>query len=328
MKVPVPPIRYVLVMLLAVSGCYGSVGAQNNLTQTLNGVNILSVRNASQLPALEQARKLGAKTVVLVSLIHQSDTRSTDMRIDPQITLGKQYTQEFIEKAHQYRMRVIYKPLLKIDNGRYRGEFIGDRQKWFDSYKRVLNTLFSWSRGADGVVIGTELDHLENDSSWSQIVQLARNAQFPFVSYDTNWGMANSNSNPAWFQSLDAVGISAFYPLLVGDNATTDQLVSSWQSIAGKILAYSRLVGKPIWFAEVGITDYVGTYRTPWADRPTTVNVESQRRYYEATIKVWGNKVPMTWWTLTNKPEDNGHYSPMAKPAERVLSVFLHQSSE
>ncbi|MEM2940519.1 MAG: hypothetical protein QW304_03090 [Thermoproteota archaeon] len=249
-----------------------------------------------------------------------------------------------INKAHELGMKVMLKPMVDPLDGHWRGE-IPSSAEWFESYASFINRWagFSETHGVDILCIGCEFNANDwDEENWRKIVAGVRERYSGPITYAANH---DNYQNVKWWDSLDYVGIDAYFPLTNKDNPTLEELTQAWERHAEAIEAWVSTLGKPVVFTEIGYRSGDGTNRRPWEwSAGMGVDLKEQADCYEAAFQALWNKswfYGFYWWNWETKPSGDGvsnGYTPQKKPAEDVVrkwysrkphaSVFLTQSRE
>ena len=113
-------------------------------------------------------------------------------------------------------------------------------------------------------------------------------------------------------------------------NASVEEIVASWRAIQKDVLAFTRKQGKPLFFSEVGWCSLENAASEPWdyTRAELAADPELQKRLYEGFFRAWyGNPNLggfMIWnWEPGDGGENDKHYTPENKPAEKVLREWL-----
>jgi hypothetical protein len=148
------------------------------------------------------------------------------------------------------------------------------------------------------------------------------------LTYAADW---TNYQNIEWWDSLDYVGIDAYFPLsFFDDDPTVEELKSAWTNHANMIEEWVSTVNKPVIFTEIGYRSGDGTNMAPsnyWTDMP--VDLKEQNNCYEAAFQVlWDRSwfYGFYWWTWIHDPtkggaNDSGH-TPQNKPAQETITAW------
>jgi hypothetical protein len=147
--------------------------------------------------------------------------------------------------------------------------------------------------------------------------------QFPFITF---------------WDELDSIGISAYFPLAPGSWAAADWLLeASWYDIKAHLLAFSLLHGrKPITFVEVGYPNTNVAATMPWDYdwSKRTLDMDLARKCWDAFRKVWSGdshlRAFQIWGmgTAADAATEPKSFTPLGKPSEAVVrQLFSERAS-
>ncbi|WP_155058635.1 glycoside hydrolase family 113 [Streptomyces blattellae] len=236
---------------------------------------------------------------------------------------GKTPTPERLARVlrifHEAGLRTTVRPLmdetsLDVDNGDWRGNIDPtDRDAWFASYEKFLTPYLKAADGEQAAtfVIGTELNSMEGDTRWDDLVASAEQTFSGEVAYDANWdNYVSGRIN----MPVSHLGIDAYFPVEVADTAPVETLVDGWNDWLDK-KATGPLPN--ITIAEAGIGAMNGAYQAP-GDFYTkrAVNPQVQANWYEAVCQVVQERQMsgVYWWSIYFDDDPN------SKPDDKVAS--------
>ncbi|WP_433451937.1 glycoside hydrolase family 113 [Streptomyces sp. CA-142005] len=219
---------------------------------------------------------------------------------------------------HEAGLRTTLRPLmdehsLTAENG-WRGNIRpADRDAWFTSYEKFLTPYLKAadSEKAATFVIGTELNSLEGDPHWDSVVTNAEKLFGGEVAYDANY---DAYVRGPVTMPVTHLGVDAYFPVKVGDDASVDTLVNGWNSWLDR-----KSTGPlpKITIAEAGIGAMHGAYHAP-GDFYTkrAVNPQVQANWYTAVCRVVQERhmSGVYWWSIYFDDDPN------TKPDDRVAS--------
>ncbi|MEV0170747.1 hypothetical protein AB0I00_06410 [Streptomyces sp. NPDC050803] len=220
-----------------------------------------------------------------------------------------------LEIFHEAGLRTTVRPLmdeksLDTDNGGWRGNIEpADLDAWFSSYEKFLTPYLKAAQKeqATTFVIGTELNSMEGDAHWDTLVDNAEKLFSGEVAYDANW---DAYVRGPVTMPVNHLGIDAYFPVKVDDDASIDTLVEGWN----KWLDRKATGTLPkITIAEAGIGAMNGAYHAP-GDFYTkrAVNQQVQANWYTAVCQVVQERQMsgVYWWSIyfddnpNDKPDD------------------------
>lgn len=152
--------------------------------------------------------------------------------------------------------------------------------------------------------------------------------------YSANWDQYREI--PFW-DVLDFVGISAYFPLCDDKTPDIKTLKNAWRFYIEEMESFSKKVNKPILFTEFGYLSVDGCAGKTWELEKQIevypINQKAQANAYDALFSsLW----PKSWWAggFVWKwfPNGEGHegypekdYTPQAKEAEKILSNWFEK---
>ena len=167
---------------------------------------------------------------------------------------------------------------------------------------------------------------------WRKLIGEIREVYCGKLTYSANWD--SYRSVPFW-DLLDYIGISAYFPLVNEMNPSIRKIKSAWKPYVKEIEQVNDFYNKPILFTEYGFLSVDGTTYQNWElekkINSLRVNEEAQADALEAMYSVfskvdfWAGGFLWKWF-----PNDKGHegyidkdYTPKDKLAENVLKKWF-----
>jgi glycosyl hydrolase family 113 len=305
--------------------------------------------------AAESLQKLagtGANWVAIVAPFHQENRDAfTFFRAGDDPT--PESLAQVIQQAHDLGLKVMLQPVVVSGDGTWSGLLQpADLLGWFRGYREMLGEYarLAQSTGVDLFCVGTEFWNLtvpDYSGLWRETVADVRGQYSGPLTYSANWGDKNRPEYGVidWWDALDYIGISAYFPLSWND-FNIDPLVAGWRSYTDpygpdaqgftfhwfdQIHEVQQRWGKPVLFTKIGFGSYANSPGR-WDVQPdSNLELSVQTNAYEATMRVWGGVewMPGIFWApwssdpAAGGPGDNGE-SPQNKPAEEVLTRWYH----
>lgn len=297
------------------------------------GMNILVYGRPDMqevIDVFERLRQLGVNSISINFPFYQTDWRANEVSTNSINTPTMPELQALIEEAHLAGMSVMIRPIMDeqvfLADGMWRGQIKPtDMDSWFNSYEELLlkYAVLAQSTNVKVFNIGTELNSMQrkNPARWIALIENIRSVYHGEIMYSFNWNSVYEIASTEFVKSLDYVGIDAYFPLELPDNASRKQLEEAWKQVINQFKTH--LPQKPLIVTEAGILPVAGAYRTPYAWRlpGRQIDVEAQVNYYEATYNVWK---PLSngiyWWAVTlSQDSDEISFSPLYSPTENSL---------
>ncbi|TSC90759.1 MAG: Uncharacterized protein G01um10142_250 [Parcubacteria group bacterium Gr01-1014_2] len=245
-----------------------------------------------------------------------------------------------IDKAHSLGLQIMLKPHLDIKGGKWRANLAPvDRKNFFDNYsKMMLNyAKLSQTHGVEQFSVGAELYSLtmnpDNEPYWRSLISKIKTAYNGKLTYSANSFSEHYDEGglPFW-DMLDYIGLSMYYPLADNSSPTLDQLLQQWQKIEQNyIYPLQQKINKPIIAAEIGYRSVDGAIFDPGNySFDAGVDLGEQADLYKAFFEFWKDKdyfkgVHFWDWEIDQNAGGNNDkgYTVQNKPAEDILKYYF-----
>jgi len=268
----------------------------------------------------------------------QSNTTSHDIRRDPIRSATTDSVKHAITTAHSLGFKVMLKPMVDtLEEEKlqgyptvWRGE-IQPSDEWFASYSSFINFFAELAEENDVELfsVGCEFKATTQEKEqWEKVIEGVRERYSGPIIYSADW---TNYQDIEWWDSVDYVGIDAYFPLSFFNNdPTLEYLKNAWNNYADEIETWHSTVNKPVIFTEIGYRSGDGTNTAPsnyWTDMP--VDLQEQRDCYEAAFQTLWNRnwfYGFYWWTWIHDPTKGGandsSHTPQNKPAQDVVTQW------
>jgi hypothetical protein len=245
-------------------------------------------------------------------------------------TPSTQRVVQAIRAAKKLRLEVILRPYVEIADGSWRGDIhpssVG---AWFRSYDDFILRFaaIAQTEHVDGLVIGTEMKSMSPDArSWRSLVRHVRARFKGFVTYEANF---DEYAAVTWWDALDVIDISAYFPLAKTATYSLSDLVAAWAPWKQQVSAVQRHFKLPVVFGELGYRAVTGAAQRPWdilLSGPPDPG--DQARAYEAAFRAWYHVRwfrGFQWWYVAPQPDlVEGFTGADQRPAAEALAVLRH----
>lgn len=209
-----------------------------------------------------------------------------------------------------------------------------DPAAFFASYRDAAAHYADLARqgGAVLYVPASEMSSLQRfTDDWRRLLAGSRHRFGGPVAYAANW---DAIDGVGFWDAVDVVGVSAYFPLSDAEHPRYDELVAAWhgsrmRNFAGRdwfaeLQSLARRTGKQVLFAEAGYRS--ATYAARWpADGSggRAADATAQADAYRALLatfsgEAWWAGVIWWEWTMAPAPGDTS-FTPRDKEAEAVL---------
>jgi len=204
-----------------------------------------------------------------------------------------------------------------------------DWARWFESYTSYLLPYAreAQAAGADLFCVGRELDAtvVAREVDWRRLIGRIR-AEFKGpLTYSSNF---DTFPKIGFWDALDFIGVSAYYPLAEEPDPQLAALEAGWERALGPLDAAARRWRRPVLLTEAGFPAVASAARTPWREERTTADVWLQARCYEATLRALSRHPAVEgvffWlWERTSQPpfRDPSH-AILGKPASFTMARY------
>lgn len=349
-----------LVMLALIVGVVGpSISAAGPAAALpanwIKGVNMIGYlpdpyKLSNQRDAIGSWQSVGGNAIALAPRWFMDGPTSTDMAADPNFgTPSDESLIAAIDEAHRQGLRVMLRPYVDVRDGSWRGEIAPtNTATWFASYTAFIRHYLDLSKqhNVEEFTLGVEMLSMtvpKNDSYWLALIADAR-SRFPGVlTYSANWGKKDrvEYTQITWWDKLDYIGISAYFPLYEWDSPSVEQMVAGWSTYTDHwgdtyhwvdtIKAVHDRFNKDVVFTEIGFGSYINSpARWDQAAKSDMIDQGVQERAVEATMQVWST-VPwfrgIYWWHWEPYVNGGGPNDPSDtlnnKPAAQVLARWF-----
>ena len=298
--------------------------------------------------ALDLWQATGGNAVAIAPLWYMDTRSSTVIYPDEgRASPSDESVRRAITAAHARGLRVLLKPYFDVKDLTWRAEIAPrNANGWWASYRAFIFHYLDMAAalGVEEVALGTELISMTRarwDDQWLRLIADARGRYGGALTYSANWGKRGAEyAQIGWWNRLDHIGISAYFPLSLKNRPTLDELVAGWTHFTDAygdtynwVAAIGQVqarFGKPVLFTEIGFGSYPNTAGRWDVTESKTVDLEAQRRGYEATLRVW-SAVPwfkgLYWWYWDTDPSAGGAadrgQTPLNKPAADVVTAWF-----
>ncbi|MCZ6702355.1 MAG: hypothetical protein O6940_04860 [Ignavibacteria bacterium] len=229
---------------------------------------------------------------------------------------------------------IIMKPHIYLHRGWPGGIEMLSKEKWdkfIDGYYRWIRhyAILSEMYNIPILCVGNELvqSTLENGDEWIKMFDKLRKIYSGKLVYGANWG--NEFENLTFWDHLDYIGLSNYYPLSKDDNPDDKELYEGAVEMLNKLEEVQRKYNKPVLFTEAGFR----SSRAPWKsafekeDERLDTSFSNQVRAYNSFFKAASERdwlEGIFWWKWPSYLEFGGDphrdlYTPNGKPTEDVV---------
>lgn len=281
----------------------------------------------------------GINWVCLAVVINQKTFSSTEFYFDFRKSIPDLELIETIERFHKNNIKVCLKPMINCDDGVWRAlidfpDLTMNNQdtywsKWFEYYAAFLEhyaKIAEYTK-CEMFCLGCEMLGTERkEEHWRATIKKVRNVYSGPLVYNTNHG---KEEVAQWYDAIDYLGTSAYYPVEDKPGATVEQMTEKWEKIADNLEKVSKRIGKKFIFMEIGCRSALGCAQMPWDfthyDFP--MSEEEQANFYESSLKVMSKRdwfEGYFWWDWSTKI----YHTKEEAVKDRGFNIHLKQAED
>lgn len=302
-------------------------------------------RTDEAVDSLKKLKETGSEWIALSFWTWQEHVFSTEIPFDYGYTVTDRDIEFAVKQAKELGLKVCLKPVVNSKDGIWRAhigfppeeEGNGYWDKWFTSYTHFMVHYAELAEelGCEMFCVGCEMVKSESrESDWRRVIGAVREAYHGPLIYNANHG---SEEGVKWFDAVDYIGTSAYYPVGAVPGDTEDNMIQRWE-IAKKTCArlYEKF-NKPIVFMEIGCRSAHGCATMPWdfKHRDLPFSEDEQANFYSSAFKaVWDEPWfgGFFWWDWSTKlypleeAKTNRGFDIYGKKAEQVVRTWYAKS--
>jgi hypothetical protein len=270
-----------------------------------------------QLYAVDSLRKLcetGSEWIALSFWTYQDHVYSTSIPFDYGYTMTDRDIEFAVKEAKAQGMKVCLKPVVNSRDGIWRAHIgFPDDEKgtpywdaWFASYTNFICHYAELAEelGCEMLCIGCEMVKTEGKSDyWRELIERVRGIYSGPIIYNGNHGKEHGIS---WFDAVDFIGISAYYPVGKRPGDSLESMAEGWEAQKPKLAALSQKFGKPIVFMEIGCRSALGCATMPWdfVHEELPFHEDEQANFYHSALQAFWDEpwfAGFFWWDWSTK---------------------------
>jgi hypothetical protein len=242
-----------------------------------------------------------------------------------------------IKQAKENKLKVMLKPHLWIAGSGWVGEFgFETDDEWELWEKELTEYILFYARIAEEMdveiyCLSTELKRSVNERPeyWINVISEVRKVYKGKLTYCSNW---DNYENVTFWDKLDYIGISGYFPLVEKATPSVAELKLAWVGVKEKLEKTSKSVNRPILFTEYGYRNIDFATWKAWEveykkNGAEHVNNEEQVNAYQALYEsLWHEKwfaggFLWKWYLRETRfdPQQNTDWTPQNKPVEKVI---------
>jgi glycosyl hydrolase family 113/HEAT repeat protein len=204
-------------------------------------------------------------------------------------------------------------------------------RQWFSQYEGYV---LAYARqaaeaGADAFCVGRETDKaaIARPDDWRRIIARVRETFAGALTYSANF---DSYDRIAFWDALDVIGVSAYFPLADGAPKEED-LAAAWDRILARLETVARKTNRRVVFTEIGYPAVPTAASRPWDEPSGPADVWLQARLYEAALQAVSKRPFMVgtffwlWEGVARPAFRDASFSIQDKPASFVMADWYER---
>ena len=246
--------------------------------------------------------------------------------------------------AREEGLKIMLKPQVYIGGG-WVGDMDFDKESdwnaWEKSYEAYIMEFaqIAVKHNVEMFCIGTEYNIAvkKRPNFWKELIKDIKKTYKGQLIYSANW---DNYQDVTFWDELDYIGISSYFPLSEAQNPTINLLYKEWKPIKKALKSFAYKQQKKIIFTEYGYLSVDGCAGKTWEleknIKTLTINNQAQCNAYDALWSTfgeedfWGGGFLWKWF-----PDNMGHegyfekdYTPQEKPAELILKKWFNSNKK
>ncbi|XEC93618.1 glycosyl hydrolase family 53 [Paenibacillus tarimensis] len=299
-------------------------------------------RTQEAVDSLRKLKETGSEWIALSFWTWQDTVHSTEIKFDYNYTVTDRDIEYAVKEAKRLGMKVCLKPVVNSRDGIWRAHIGFPEEEsrtnpywdqWFASYAGFLVHYAELAEelGCEMFCIGCEMIKTEAQTRrWKETIARVRSIYGGLLIYNANHG---KEEGIEWFDQVDLIGTSAYYPVGGCPGDTEENMIGRWQPIRERLEKLHRKFGKPVVFMEIGCRSALGCAAMPWDFGHTDLpySEEEQANFYSSVIKVFWDEPwfgGFFWWDWSAKlyPHEQGKsdvgFNIYGKQAEKIVKEW------
>jgi hypothetical protein len=300
-------------------------------------------RTPEAMTSMKKLKQAGNEWICISFIVMQDQFSSTRINFDYRYTVKDRDVEFAINNAHKLGLKVCLKPVINCMDGVWRADInfpdsnmMGRDFYWAEWFSHYTAFICHYAEMAEYTscemfCIGCEMVSSERkEKHWRDLIKEVKVLYKGPLVYNANHG---TEDNVEWFDAVDYVGTSAYYPVAKKPGETEENMYKSWLKVKDRIKELSEKWDKKIIFIEIGCRSAKGCAMMPWdfTHRKFPFNEDEQANFYSSCLRAFSDEpwfAGFFWWEWTTKIYDidkaksNKGFNIYGKKAEKVLKKW------
>jgi len=332
-------VKYIFIALLSLYVCINAKAQV--FGNKINGITIVSPPDSIIQNPFDEIKSLGANWTCIIPYRECKGVNFNIAKDDVFNWWGLSIDgiENSIIAAKNSNLKVLLKPQLYLEKS-WPGiiDFKKDSEwvEWETQYTFFIMTFLELAikHDVEMFCIGTEIKNSisKRNDYWVKLIQNIRNKYKGKIIYSANW---DAYQNVKFWNELDYVGISTYFPLSDDINADPKILKKRWTPYLRSLRKFYSRNKKQILFTEYGYLSVDRSAYRHWEHEDNIANLEvnetAQANALEALYSIWMEESIWAGGFLWKwYPDRSGHqgyfekdYTPQGKLAEKVIKKWF-----
>jgi len=238
----------------------------------VNGMSMVASRSTLSPIQADQLQRTGSNFVAVMPYAFMPDAKAPQLIFDTK----RQWSGETlkgiesdIKTLQKKGLQVMIKPHIWIRNGVFTGKIsMTSEADWAEFETQYTSYILAFVKLAEKhqvslFCLGTELNAfaIERTAFWCDLIDKVKSIYSGQLTYAENW---DKYQNVGFWNSLDFIGIDAYFPISESQTPAVKDVIASWSSLKNDLKSYSKFYATSVLFTEYGYRsmDYAG--KKPW----------------------------------------------------------------
>lgn len=305
----------------------------------INGISFVASNNEITTQAIQPVVEINANWITLMPFGFMKTENDTSITFNSQrqwINERKEGIEKTVKLFKQKKIKIMLKPQIWIPKGGFTGHIkMNSEKEWklFElSYEKFI--LFyakvAQENKCELFCVGTELNSFvtTRSSYWSRLLAKIKKIYTGKITYAENW---DTYKTVPFIQSLDYIGIDAYFPLDKTKSPSVKDIEKAWKPLKIELKQWSKTHNKKILFTEYGYQSKDFSTLEPWNfSKKESPNMKIQEN---ALIAIYNQYWSEQWfaggflWKWYDNDADAGginniDYTVQNKPAKKIVKRY------
>ncbi len=245
---------------------------------------------------LDAIKDLGGNWITVTDFIYMPDVRQPTLRWGRDRSLTDDGLAQTIRDAKSRGINVLMKPHVWSNQFWNGDEWHGtiamtNEADWHTFFQRygdfmVQQAQLGQAAGADAFSIGVEMKattHRADD--WRRLIARIREVFDGQITYSAN---SDEYRNVTWWDALDCIGITAYFPLVREGKPTEEGIRQGWRRVMADLEPFAQEAGLPVCFTELGFSRSSNAAAAPWEHHELDPDPQLQAMLYRVALEEIG----------------------------------------